>query len=108
MFGKIFGVINKEKEEFQKNIYQKSAGFRDTHIFSPESCSELEKKIKEGAKGLFLIPFCNNLDCEKKIKEKIPSYSIRCLSWREKESITRSCIFCQKISQNTAYLGRSY
>ena len=108
MLGKIFGVINKEKEEFQKNIYQKSVGFRDTHIFSLENYSELEKKIKEGARGLFLIPFCNNLDCEKKIKEKVPSYSIRCLSWQEKENITRPCIFCQKISQNIAYLGRSY
>ncbi|CAG8787044.1 30684_t:CDS:2, partial [Racocetra persica] len=93
--GKIFGVISKEAAELQKNLYQKSVEFRDQHIFSVSSLTELEKKIKDGNKGLFLVPFCNNLDCELKIKEKVPSYSIRCLYLNGKKNSVVKCLFCQ-------------
>ena len=105
---KIAGVIGKEIAEFKKNLYQKSANFRDSHIFSVVSYSELEAKIKEGVVGLFLVPFCNNLDCEIKIKEKVPSYSIRCMVLERKTTELLKCLFCQSVTQNSAYLGRSY
>lgn len=106
--GKIFRVIAREIAEFQKTIYQKSADFRDKHIFPIDNFSELEKNIKEGVKGLFLIPFCNNLECEVKIKEKVPSYSIRCIASEGKNTELPPCLFCQSTSQNKVYLGRSY
>ncbi|CAG8696142.1 9203_t:CDS:2, partial [Racocetra persica] len=98
--GKIFGTIGKETVELQKNLYQKSAEFRDKHIFSVASLTELEKKIKGGSKGLFLVPFCNNLDCELKIKEKVPSYSIRCIAGEKKVDTSHKCLFCQSAAQN--------
>src|SRR6185295_8482848 len=49
---KIIKVIKQEIIEFQKNLYQKSADFRDKHIFSVDNFSKLEQKIKEGTKGL--------------------------------------------------------
>lgn len=106
--GKMFRVIEKEKEEFQKYLYRKSTDFRDSHIFSVVSYSELEAKIKKRVAGLFLVPFCNNLDCEIKIKEKVPSYSIRCLASERKTTELLKCLFCQSVTQNSAYLGRSY
>src|SRR6185369_10222909 len=106
--GKIFQVITREIEEFKKDIYQKSVEFRDSHIYQVDNFSELEKKIKEEAKGLFLIPFCNNLDCETKIKEKVPSYSIRCIALEKKLVVSQKCLFCQLAAQNMVYLGRSY
>ena len=105
---KIAGVIGKEIAEFKKNLYQKSANFRDSHIFSVVSYSELEAKIKEGAVGLFLVPFCNNLDCEIKIKEKVPAYTIRCISLVKKPEAREKCIFCTMPAINCVYLGRSY
>ncbi|WP_147410073.1 aminoacyl--tRNA ligase-related protein [endosymbiont GvMRE of Glomus versiforme] len=105
---KVIKVIKQEIAEFQKNIYQKSANFRDKHIFLVNNFSELEKKVNEGVKGLFLIPFCNNLDCEKIIPQKIPAYSIRCLSLTEKSEEKEKCIFCSSLADNYAYLGRSY
>jgi prolyl-tRNA synthetase len=106
--GKILRVIEKEKEEFKKNLYQKSVDFRDKHIYPVDNFSELEKKIKEGLKGLFLIPFCNNLDCEVKVKEGVPSYSIRCIASEKKFAELLKCLFCQSAAQNRVYLGRSY
>jgi prolyl-tRNA synthetase len=100
--GKIFNVIRKEKEEFH-----------DSHTYKIDSFSELEIKIKGGAIGLFLIPFCNQLDCEIKIKEKVPSYSIRCikeliLSEKKKAFGLKKCLFCERLAENMVYLGRSY
>ncbi|WP_147409592.1 aminoacyl--tRNA ligase-related protein [endosymbiont GvMRE of Glomus versiforme] len=106
--GKIIKVIKQEIIEFQKNIYQKSADFRDKHIFPVNKFSELEKKVNEVMKGLFLIPFCNNLDCEKVIPQKISAYSIRCLSLSEKPGEKEKCFFCSSLANNYAYLGRSY
>jgi len=106
--GKMFRVIEKEKEEFKKNLYQKSADFRDSHIFLVDDFSELEKKIKEGIKGLFLVPFCNNLECEETIKRKAPSYSIRCIALEKKIIEPQQCLFCQFPARYIVYLGRSY
>jgi len=106
--GKIFRVIEKEKEEFKKNLYQKSADFRDSRIFPVDNFSELEKKIKEGTKGLFLVPFCNNLECEESIKKKAPSYSIRCIALEKKIIESQQCLFCQFPAKHIVYLGRSY
>jgi prolyl-tRNA synthetase len=108
MVGKISNVINKESKELQKTIRQKSTDFRDKHIFSVDNFSELEEKLREGVKGLFLIPFCNNLDCERKIKEKVPAYSIRCISSSNKQKGHRQCLFCQSAASVEVCLGRSY
>src|SRR5205823_1768890 len=105
--GKIFKAVTQVREELNKNLYQKSVDFRDQHIFPAREYQELEKKIKEGIIGLFLIPFCNNLDCEETIPRKLPSYSIRCLSLTEKPK-EKMCIFCAAPAANYAYLGRSY
>lgn len=106
--GKILGAIGKEKEELQKNIYQKSVDFRDKHIYQVSNLSEIEKKINENTKGLFLIPFCNNLSCEESIPKKLPSYSIRCISVNKKTTEQEKCIFCLAYTTGYAYLGRSY
>ncbi|CAJ0749693.1 13853_t:CDS:10, partial [Entrophospora sp. SA101] len=92
---KIIKVIKQEITEFKKNIYQKSIEFRNKHIFPVNNYSELQEKIKKGVVGLFLVPFCNNLDCETKIKEKVPSYSIRCIALEKKPVASPKCLFCQ-------------
>jgi prolyl-tRNA synthetase len=106
--GKIFKVVSREIKEFKKNLYQKSVDFRDNHIFPIDNFSELEQKIKEGTRGLFLVPFCNNLDCEIEIKKKVPSYSIRCVASEKQFAEPPQCLFCQSAAQNRVYLGRSY
>ena len=106
--GKIFQVISQEKEKFQANIYQKSVDFLNQHIFPVDNFAELERKIGSGVKGLFLIPFCNVLECERKIKEKISAYSIRCLTSSNDSNLVLSCLFCQIPTKFRAYFGRSY
>ena len=76
---KIIKIIKQEITEFNRTIYQKSVDFRNKHIYQIENFAELEKRIKAGEIGLFLIPFCNKLDCEKTISHRLPAYSIRCL-----------------------------
>jgi len=108
MAGKIFKVVSKEIKEFKKNLYQKSVDFRNKHVYSIDNFSELEQKIKEGTRGLFLVPFCNNLECEESIKKKVPSYSIRCIALKKKIVEPQPCLFCQLSAKHMVYLGRSY
>jgi len=105
---KIIKAIKQEIVGFQKNLYQKSVDFRDSHIFPVDNFSELEKKIKEGKKGLFLVPFCNNLECEEMIQKKVPSYSIRCIALEKNIIEPQQCLFCQSTAKQIVYLGRSY
>ncbi|KLL03708.1 MAG: prolyl-tRNA synthetase [Mycoplasmataceae bacterium CE_OT135] len=108
ILSKVFGSITEEVEELKKNIYQKSADFRDNHTYSIDNYSELQEKINKEIKGLFLIPFCNNLSCEKTIPQKLPAYSIRCLSLNNKPKEKEKCVFCATPAANYAFLGRSY
>lgn len=106
--GKLSSVINREAAEFNRNLYQKSVDFRDSHIYKTNSMTELEKKIKEGAIGIFLVPFCCNLECEEKIKTQVPAYSIRCIAEKEKVNEGENCLFCLQLAKIRVYLGRSY
>jgi len=107
--GKLCGIIGKENEKFQKKLSQKSIEFRDNHMFPENNLTELKNKIKNGVKGLFLIPFCNDLNCEKKMKDQVISYSIRYLPILEKKNKKiKKCLFCQSDTEIVAYLGRSY
>ncbi|CAI2192203.1 11616_t:CDS:2, partial [Funneliformis geosporum] len=105
---KIIKVVEQEVIEFQKNLYQKSSDFRDKHIYPTNNFAELEQKIKEGIKGLFLIPFCNKLECEIKIKERVPSYSIRCIALGEKIIEPLKCLFCPSVANDRVYLAFMY
>ena len=95
--------VKKKKEIFEENILKEL--IIEKNIFQEEVFFELLKKIKKG--GLFLIPFCNNINCEMEIKNKIKSYSIRCIN-ENKYKEMKKCIFCEKNTNHSAYLGRSY
>ena len=114
---KIIKIIKQEIAEFNQIIYQKSVDFRNKHIYQIENFTELEKRIKAGEIGLFLIPFCNKLDCEKTISHRLPAYSIRCLFEKpfnglnecdKMNSTQKKCVFCWFSTKNLAFLGRSY
>src|SRR3954454_16729574 len=92
--GKIFKVVAQVKKELNKKLYQKSADFLEQHTFIINKYQELEEKIKEGAIGLFLVPFCNNLECEEAISRKLISYSIRCIALNREIEKATECIFC--------------
>lgn len=106
--GRLFRVINQQVAEFSQAIYQKSVSFRDSHFYKVDSLVELKKRIEEGTIGLFLVSFCNNLECEKKIKEQVPAYSIRCINEKEKIKEGEKCLFCSQGAKVIVYLGRAY
>jgi hypothetical protein len=95
--GKIFKNIIQMGRDLNENIYQKSIDFINRHTFSIKEYQELKEKIERGTIGLFLIPFCNNLECEKTIKNRVPAYSIRCL--KETQDINSyPCLFCNTLT----------
>jgi len=103
---KIKKIIEEQALLLNKNLYQNSLIFLKKNIYEIKNYEDLNSKIKINIEGLFLISFCNEIECEKNIKNKIKSYSIRCI----KENIIKDkikCLFCQSLAKIIVYLGRS-
>lgn len=98
--------LKKQIIEFEKDLFLKNKDFLKKNTHKIKKYTELLKKINEKKLGIFVISFCNKLKCEKLIKIKIPSYSIRCIL--EKKTKTKKCVFCNSPTDIRAYLGRSY
>ncbi|CAJ0651994.1 3359_t:CDS:2, partial [Entrophospora sp. SA101] len=117
-----FVIVNPKNEpgisEYQKELCQKLSSkygyrfqFRDSHIYPEEEYELLKINTdvnKSGRKGLFVVAFCGNLKCEETIPQKLPAYSIRCLSLTNNPKEREKCIFCAAPAVNYAFLGRSY
>jgi prolyl-tRNA synthetase len=92
---------------FTEEIKKRSENFSDNYITSVDDKEKLFTMIKEEVKGLFLIPFCNQSNCELESKKKVGSFSMRCISDKE-ISGGEVCIFCEEDAKNFVFLGRSY
>lgn len=100
-------VLGQEMIDFKKRIYRNSELFLKEHTWEEKDLKKIKERVKGEEKGVFLVPFCNLLECEKQIKEKLPSYSIRCLVEKQAEK-EEECVFCGEKTLLQAYLGRSY
>ncbi|CAJ0906660.1 4831_t:CDS:2, partial [Entrophospora sp. SA101] len=101
-----FVIVNPKNEPGIKTVQ-----FRDSHIYPEEEYELLKINTdvnKSGRKGLFVVAFCGNLKCEETIPQKLPAYSIRCLSLTNNPKEREKCIFCAAPAVNYAFLGRSY
>lgn len=94
-----------EIKEMEKALYEKSKDFLEKSKTTASSFEELKKKVKD--KKIVLVPFCNNPDCEEKIKEEIPGIGARCISFNSKIP-KGNCIHCKEKATCETYFSRSY
>lgn len=97
-------------KEMQKGLLERARAFRDAHTFRVETYQEFQSKIEEPG-GFFIAPWCQDGQCEAKIKEETKA-TIRCLPLDEKfQFISESgkCMICQSSKPAIrAIFARSY
>lgn len=104
--GEIIEQINNCQEKISNYLYNKSLLLLNAHTFEINENQVFLENLKS-KKGIFLIPFCNRLDCEINVKNLFPSFSFRCIP-SQGQVINKKCIFCSYDDSKMAYFGRSY
>lgn len=104
--------FEKKLNEIDKIIHFNGKKNYYDHFFVEKNIDSLRERIKKlennGKKSaVFLIFFCNEINCENNISNLIPFYSVRCIIGDEKNKEER-CIFCGKEWSIKSYFGKSY
>ena len=67
--------------------------------------TDIKKAIQN--KKIVLVPFCNTIECEDKIKAKFEG--VKSLnSPLDSKSVKTKCLFCGKEAKELFYFGKSY
>ncbi len=92
-------------EDIQKNIYEKAAAFRDSHITKVDSYDEF-KKVLEGKGGFISAHWDGSTMTEDKIKDETKA-TIRCIPFHS-ESEQGSCMITGKPSVRRVLFAKAY
>ncbi|HER24164.1 MAG TPA: proline--tRNA ligase [Candidatus Atribacteria bacterium] len=98
-------TVNKLLNSIQENLFAQAKKFLEENIRETSDYNEF-KTIIENQKGLIKTYWCENKDCEDKIKEETKA-SIRCIPF-EQEKASGKCIYCGKESSTLVYFARAY
>ena len=92
-------------ENIQKTLFAKMKKFTLDNTHSVDSYEEF-KKIMETTRGFIKAMWCENPDCEKKIKEETKA-TTRILPLDSKDE-KGSCIYCKKEARNRWLFAQAY
>jgi prolyl-tRNA synthetase len=102
------GIVQATKqllEEIQNNLYNIAKANLEEKTATVQNYDEFRKIIKEKG-GFIKAAWCNDSNCEEKIKEETGA-TIR-LKPLEKEKPTAECIYCGNKAVEMVYFARSY
>jgi len=103
-FKEIIPKIKEIMEIMQKEMFNRAKRRRDEMIYEANTYEEL-KEIADNKSGFIKINWCENTECENKIKDDIGLKS-RCLI--DSEKVTGPCVVCGKKAKTRLYVGRQY
>lgn len=92
-------------EEIQSNLFARALQFRNDNTYEINSWEDFKNTIEE--KGGFLLShWCDDADCEAKIKEETKA-TIRCIPFAQPEE-EGQCVHCGKKSSKRVIFARAY
>ncbi len=91
-------------DEIQRSLFERAKKYLNERTYKIDSYDEFKQKCEEG--GLFLLHWCQERDCEEKIKEDTKS-TVRCISFEHKHEEGK-CILCGKPSKRRIHFARSH
>ncbi len=93
-------------KEIEKNLFERSKKFTEENTHFVENYEEF-KKIMMTEKGFIKAFWCENKDCEIKIKEETKA-TTRCLPISEEKQKPGKCIYCGKKAKNIWFFAQAY
>jgi len=90
---------------YDQQLFSRAKTSLETRIYQAQTLSEYQKGI-ETQPGLYLVPFCGRVVCEKEVKQKTSTNS-RCIPFNHNQSV-EPCFNCGQATKIKAYFGRAY
>ncbi len=97
--------IPKLLKEINSNLFEKAKKMRDENTYYAKSLDEL-KEIMDTTQGFVKAMWCEEPECEDKIKEETGA-TMRCVPF-EQEDLEGDCPFCGKEGKSLTYFAKSY
>lgn len=91
-------------DEIQTSLFNKAKQYLAEHTHTIDDYEEFKRRCEDG--GMFLLHWCQERDCEEKIKEDTKA-TVRCISFEHKLEEGK-CILCGKPSKRRIHFARSH
>lgn len=98
-------LIPKLLDEIQTSLYNKALSLRESKTFTASTIDEMEQILNTN-QGFIKAMWCEDEECEKKIKERMAA-TARCIPF-EQEEISDKCVCCGRKAKKMLYWGRAY
>jgi prolyl-tRNA synthetase len=99
------GKLNQILDDIQRNLYQKASKHREERTSIATNLDQL-KNILETKPGFVKAMWCENRECEDKVKEETGATS-RCMPF-EQEAISDKCFSCGETANQMVYWAKAY
>ena len=98
-------TVEKLLETIQKDMLEAARVRRDSQTYEAKSWDEFVKTFSEKT-GFVKAMWCEDVECENKIKEELAVTS-RCMPF-EQETIADKCVCCGRPAKKLVYWGKAY
>ena len=98
-------AIPKALQEVHDALYQKALENRERRTWTATNLDEM-KQIADGENGFIKAMWCEELDCEMKLKE-VAGVSSRCMPFQQ-EHLSDVCVCCGKPAKKMVVWGKAY
>ena len=98
-------TVEKLLDTIQKDMLEKARERRDSQTYEAKSWDEF-KSVFEEKTGFVKAMWCEDVECENKIKEEL-SVTSRCMPF-EQETISDKCVCCGRPAKKLVYWGKAY
>jgi prolyl-tRNA synthetase len=92
-------------DDIQQNLYQKASQHREERTSIATNLDQL-KEILHAKPGFVKAMWCENRECEDKVKEETGATS-RCMPF-EQESVSDKCVCCGETAKQMVYWAKAY
>jgi len=93
-------------EEMHNDLLSKAQAKLDSSIKDVSNWEEFEKVISD--KEIVRTPWCNTLECEEEIKDKLNGVTTRCMPLEQPSMEGKKCPHCGKDAEVLIHFSRSY
>ncbi|MEK6937049.1 MAG: proline--tRNA ligase [Nanoarchaeota archaeon] len=92
-------------DDIQNNLLNKAKDFMEKNTVETSNLNDLEKALNN--KKLAKAFWCENQECENKIRQKIETSKILNVPFDQPKSM-KNCLICNKKAQKLVYIAKSY